>query len=396
MAKLMVVDEQRDTRIPFLRGMLTRSLQNAGLNFEHAYRIASEIRDDLDDLDLITTEELREKIIEVLAEEAPDKILTRYRKEDIYRENLLVTYADGHSEPFSRGIHAQRLESCSLPIDRCNAITRKIHSALIKSKVRNIQVVELVKMTYQAILADLGQEYADYYLVWNDFLHSHRPLIVLIAGVPGTGKSTVATDLSTKLNIVRTQSTDMLREVMRVLIPTRLSPVLHASSFEAGEHLVRSEHVVLDEETTILNGYMHQAEMVEVACNAVIQRAINERVSIIMEGVHIRPSLLKNIPDSDAIVVPVTLGVLDKSRLARHIKGRSHQAKQRRAQRYLDSLDKIWQLQTVLLSEADTADIEIINNLDRYETISEVIKTITQTMAANYKNNLPSLRAAYE
>ena len=45
----------------------------------------------------------------------------------------------------------------------------------------------------------------------------------------GTGKSTLATELAHRLGIVRTQSTDMLREVMRTMIPAHLMPALHVS-----------------------------------------------------------------------------------------------------------------------------------------------------------------------
>ena len=39
--------------------------------------------------------------------------------------------------------------------------------------------------------------------------------------------------LASRLDIVRTRSTDMLPEIMRVMVPERLLPVLHRSSFNA-------------------------------------------------------------------------------------------------------------------------------------------------------------------
>ena len=84
MSKLLVVDEGKDTRIPFLRGMLIKSLQHSGLEFVDAYKLASEIREDLDDVDSITSEELRSRIVEALEENYPDVVLSRYQKEVIY------------------------------------------------------------------------------------------------------------------------------------------------------------------------------------------------------------------------------------------------------------------------------------------------------------------------
>ncbi|MGR3913079.1 MAG: zeta toxin family protein [Gammaproteobacteria bacterium] len=396
MAKLQVIDQQTDSKVPFLRGMLTRSLQDAGLDFVSAYQLATEVRDDLDDADEITTRELRERVTEALEEEHPNA-LGRYRVSDIYRENLQVVYSDGHIAPFSRGIHAQRMASCSLPRSKCNAIARLIHGKLIRNKQRQITTPALTAVTYRTIAKELGQEHADHYLMWNDFIDNDQPLLVLLGGMPGTGKSTVATGLANSLGVVRTQSTDMLREVMRILIPERLSPLLHTSSFAAGGAVDNAELHALKDEDNLLYGFQRQSELVEVACQAVLQRALNERVSMIIEGVHIRPTLLQHIEAGDAVVVPFALCVLDKESLISRIKGRRVRTQQRRAARYLEKFADIWQLQSALLSEADGADIQIIDNLDSEESVREIIKTITQTIAATYSRaRVQSLRRQFQ
>jgi len=395
MAKLQVIDQKRDTRVPFLRGMLTRSLQDAGLDFDAAYRLATDIRDDLDDLDAITTADLRARIIEALADEHAGKILRRYRRRELYRENLQVVYSDGHSAPFSRNLHAQRLATCALPRPKCDAIARLIHGQLVRAKQSRITTAELTALTWRTIVKELNEKYADYYLIWNDFIDNDQPLLVLLGGVPGTGKSSVASDLANRLDIVRTQSTDMLREVMRVLIPERVSPLLHKSSFNAGA-AVRAELNIVRGEEHLIYGFQRQSELVEVACQAVLQRAVGERVSMIIEGVHIRPTLLARLAESDAVIVPCVLCVLDKSALISRIKRRREQTRQRRAARYLKKIDDIWRLQSALLSEADNADIQILNNRDREATVDEIIKTITLTVAASYsKRKLAQLRAEH-
>ena len=86
MSKLFVVNEEYDIKVPFLRGMLVKSLQSAGLEFIDAYALAGDIRDEFEDQEIVTTQEMRERIEEILKEEHPDAILSRYKKEDIYRE----------------------------------------------------------------------------------------------------------------------------------------------------------------------------------------------------------------------------------------------------------------------------------------------------------------------
>ena len=55
MAKILVEDLEDNTRVPFLRGILIRSLQDSGLPFDAAYKLATEIRDGLDGSPVVTT-----------------------------------------------------------------------------------------------------------------------------------------------------------------------------------------------------------------------------------------------------------------------------------------------------------------------------------------------------
>ena len=395
MTKTYVVDEEKDSKIPFLRGMLIKSLQRSGLEFVEAYKLASDIRDDLDDLEVITTEELRERIIEALEEDYPDIVLSRYQKEIIYTEFIEVIGDDGHAEPFSRGVFVQRLMNCGIPIPVCNSITRAIHSKLIRDKVKKITTDALISLSYQVTREKSEQKFADEYLVWCDYYRSNKPLIILIGGAPGSGKSTVATELANRLAVIRTQSTDMLREVMRSLIPKRVSPSLHTSSFNAGKLLHRSAFYQANETDALISGFQMQSDMVSVACEAVLRRAISEGVSMILEGVHMRPKLFQKMAKSDAIVVPVVLSVLDRQRLQRNFKGRSNQVEQRTAKRYLNHFEQIWQLQSLILSDADAADIEIVDNVGRDETITEICKIVTETIASGYRGKLSELRLKY-
>ncbi len=64
MAKTLVVEPgETPTKIPFLRGILTHSLQESGLPFEDAYALASEIREELGERPEISTAELRETVL---------------------------------------------------------------------------------------------------------------------------------------------------------------------------------------------------------------------------------------------------------------------------------------------------------------------------------------------
>ena len=112
------------------------------------------------------------------------------------------------------------------------------------------------------------------------------PIIVLIGGSTGTGKSTVAAEVAHRLGITRVASTDFIRQTMRAFFSPEFMPTIHYSSFEAGE--------ALDDEVTgdpTIVGFVEQCRHVCVGVDAAIQRALTEGWSMVLEGVHLVPGL---------------------------------------------------------------------------------------------------------
>ena len=387
MAKTLVINRYENTRVPFLRGILIRSLQDAGLDFEDAYAVASRVRDHISDSTEITTDKLRGIVFSDLEGHHDGDTVRRYRSPPIALETILVR--DGKQlTPFSRGQHRQSIESSGIGGAEAALVTDKIYESLLKHGIRELGTSQLEKLTYQSLKDDYGKHNAHRYIVWNEFLRSGRPLLLLIGGTIGSGKSTIATDISHRLDIVRTQSTDMLREVMRMLIPETLLPVLHTSSFKAWKKLP-----FVDDETPrdllITEGYQSQAELLAGPCEAVLNRALGERVSMILEGVHVRPTLLERIPkDTDAIVISVMLAVLKPKELRRRLEGRGAHAVQRRAERYLKHFDAIWQLQSFLLSEADQHEIPIIPNDKKKDASQQLMAIISEELSRQFPGKL--------
>ena len=64
MSKPIVVSSEDQTRNPFLRGILTRSLQECGLSFESSYKIATEIREALSGSVSLIVEAVRDTLDE--------------------------------------------------------------------------------------------------------------------------------------------------------------------------------------------------------------------------------------------------------------------------------------------------------------------------------------------
>lgn len=388
MAKLFVVESEEGTKVPFLRGILTRSLQSVGLGFEEAYEYASQVRDDLSEVSQIHSWELRRLVAEQLRKVGKESVAKRYAERTSLVKAVQIIGEQGHSEPFSTTIHSKSLELCGISTETAGYLSRILGRHLVKRGRSEISRNYLGRLTFRMLVREVGKKSAQRYLVWRHFKRSGTPLLLLIGGTAGSGKSTLATALASRLDVFRTQSTDMLREIMRAMLPERLLPILHRSSFEAWRVLPETAGPMVLEDR-IAHGYRGQTDLVSVLCEAAVQRAVRESVSMVLEGVHIDAATVNRLRENDdIIVVPVMLAVLKQEVWHKRIRGRGSAATQRRAQRYLKSFDAIWQLQSQLLSDADGNDISIVVNDDRDSTIDEVLRIIGDTLSAHFEPTL--------
>ena len=390
MAKLYVHDVDVDSEIPFLRGTLIRSLIKVGVEYDVARSIANQVRDGFDARTSVTTNKLRDTVIGHLEKLEDGKIVEQYRQREPYSNAVLVEYGEGNVAPFSRGLFMQRLLCCGLNRRKLLAITKLIQKALKEHNVQSVDSDQLRNLTYWSI-RKYSRASAEKYLTWSAFHDSDLSLILLIGGAPNCGKSTIATEVANQLDIIRSQSTDMLREVMRMMLSPELAPELHRSSFETDTTL-ESTHQAAGKKHLISEAFHRQTDKVEIACQAVINRALDESVSVIVEGVHVRPRLMKKIQHKEAVVVPVILVVFDKKQLRRQIIGRGKANKSRRAERYLKHFDSIWQMQSMLASEADELDIDIIEVKDKSRVINRITQLVMDAAAKRLTSKIEALR----
>ncbi len=381
-----VIDPIEKTTVPFLRGILTRSLQNAGMRFNDAYKIANVVRNELSNKDEISVSELTAYVIKTLEKAGYSDLVERYRGGTQPHEHITVIGRNKEPKPFSKATLTQSLEICAFPREECFSIAAAIEQQLLNKGVRTIHSVELGRFTHDYLAHNEPSDMASRYLSWMAFTRDSRPLVLLLGGTTGSGKSTISADIAHRLDIVRTQSTDMLREVMRLLVPERLMPELHTSSFNAWQTLPSWDHKPVSFQTHFIEGYLAQARAVGVGLEGVMKRAEREQLSLILEGVHIFPEMQKRIRERrEVIVVPIIISVHKRKQLRRQLEGRGRQISLRRAERYLASFEAIWKLQDFLVAEAETHDIPIIPNEDVAQTVQLVMDAIGERLLNEYK-----------
>ena len=170
------------------------------------------------------------------------------------------------------------------------------------------------------------------------------PILVLIAGATGVGKSTTAVKFANEHSFARLLSTDAIREIMRVQTTTE-NHALHRSSFSRGD----SGDAVLDWQDT--------CKAVEAGVLATIERARREGIDLILEGVHLEPSLrlLRSWKDSGGIAMGIVMHVDDEAQHTNFLRERESYSF-RNAERYISALPRIRSIQDTLKEKARIAD----------------------------------------
>lgn len=385
LAKTVVINQPEADRSPFLRGILVRSLVQAGLPFDDAYSLAREIRADLSDTEEIASGDLHIRVSQLLDKRYGKQTRLAYERKPVKPQEVIVKHPN-RSAPFSVGLLTHCLEACAIPHDFALASAREVHRILHASGRKTIGHNTLRQIIYECLEQHAGEEGAERYLSWRRFKNSGKPLIILIGGASGVGKSTVTAEVAFRLDIVRTQSTDMMREIIRAYLAPHVVPTLGYSSFEAWRGVPnpqRSGRRRLD--NPVIAGFLSQFANVRVALESTINRAINEHQSLIIDGVLALPwELNLNELRKQALVVPVMLAVMRKKLLARQLARRGDEQAARKASRYLEQIDNIWELQYYLLSQADMKGFPIIPNWTLEITVREVLGLVSQEIMKQY------------
>lgn len=265
-----------------------------------------------------------------------------------------------HGLPYSKGLMAQSLSASGLAPDRAYEVARQLETRLGGRGSDSIGVGELRELAAGVLREHEGEDAARRFLEWEELDRLERPLIVTLGGAPGVGKSTIATLLAGRVGISRVIATDAIRNVIRAFFSHDFMPVVHYSSFEAGQIVDPDE--VGDSDPDVV-GYLRQVASVRTGVVAIAERAIQEGTPMILEGVHLVPGSLGEDAASRCALVEAVVAIEDEEAHRSHFSLRSGD---RPALRYLKRFEQIRKLQRVLVERAQARGVPVIDatNLD--------------------------------
>jgi len=258
-----------------------------------------------------------------------------------------------------------------VPGVRAYELARRIDKDL---EQRGEQTLELERLEELAIDVLGGEQGAGAMRRLRQFAELREldlPVILLVGGATGTGKSTVATEAAHRLGITRVTSTDFVRQTMRAFFSQEFMPSIHFSSFEAAAGLREPEQA----DDPVIAGFLEQTRNVLVGVRASIDRALEEGWSMVLEGVHLVPGMVPRI--DGALVAQCVLRIDDVDAHYSHFMVRDATSDGLRPhEKYTDRLPDIRRIQDHIVARARRHDVPVIENSNIDAAIGSVIELV--------------------
>ena len=283
-----------------------------------------------------------------------------------------------HGLPFSRGLLAQSFTATGLGPGLAHKIAQAIQDDLLSREEYSVTVARLRELGHDFLLDMAGEQYASRYTRIYKLSKLDKPVIILIGGTTGVGKSTIATEVAHRLGITRIVSTDSIREVMRGIFTRELMPAIYESAFNAWRGLrVPVPHGA----NPVIVGFREQTAVVTTGVKALIDRSVLEGDSLVLEGVHLVPGYLEPRQFKDARVVQLVIGVEDEDAHRSHFYIREVQTDGMRPfERYRANFGNIRLLGHYIEELAREHETTVLYSHQLDLTVADVIEQIVNTV----------------
>lgn len=369
----------------FSRRTLSHSLEKFGLSFKEAYAISKQVEQGLRAQGFQEIEEDMLAHVVALSLEARYGREARLKYEATLSDpvELYVSELDGSKLPYSRGILARSLMSVGLGPELSYNLAKRIEDILWRSGERDVTRARVRREVDRLLMEEAGADFARRYQLLHRLRQSERPVIILIGGAPGVGKSTIASELGYRLGIPRMVSTDAVRQALRSLISPELSPLLHESSYTAWRaELLPPERIdAKPEPVRVIRGFRAQIQQLATAITAIIERSLQENMSLVMEGIHLVPGLSPRGSFEGALVVELMLMVENEENHRDHFGLRERQSNERREQSiYLEHFREIRLLQEYLLERARLEHTPTVDATDFDQAVDKAMEHVLASL----------------
>lgn len=281
--------------------------------------------------------------------------------------------------PFSKGVMSRALMASGLTATAAYELARRVELDLERRASVSLELDRLHELAEEVLGASAAERAMRRLRRWNHLAELDLPLVLLVGGGTGTGKSTLATEAAHRLGITRVTSTDFVRQTLRAFFSRAFMPSIHYSSFEAALALTKAEEEEAGDPALL--GFLDQARNVLVGVEAAIDRALAENWSMVLEGIHLVPGMLAVEPDR-ALVVQCVVAIHDESHHRGHFEIRdTHSAGVRPADKYIEGFPEIRMIQDYIVERARRNDVPVVENTSIDRALEAILDLVLERAA---------------
>ncbi|KAI9246267.1 hypothetical protein BDA99DRAFT_527261 [Phascolomyces articulosus] len=221
-----------------------------------------------------------------------------------------------HYYVLSRFLLSRMLTAARIDYGHALRIALDLKKRLVEKSQLDVSQKDLQKELFGLLKQHgYGEAHVQWYKTLENFYHQRIPLIVFIAGTASTGKSTVATQLSERLNLSSVLKTDVIYDLMHTVMDGKTPRPLW--TIEAGRDQTFQD-IVTQECSIVCKGL-----------DGDLGKSIMEGKSIIIEGSLVDHNLLDHmykfinkLPHQHTVIVAPFLLVLSEPELKRNLLGK--------------------------------------------------------------------------
>jgi len=221
-----------------------------------------------------------------------------------------------------------------------------------------------------------GEKYLDRYLTMKEYttlLRSGKqklPIVIVLAGFPGIGKTILAKELALIYGINVVIGGDALRSSLRSFLKKSDNPEFHNSVYNAWKHF--GEYT----EVNLIKGFESQSTIMNKTVEHLIaDRGLRDGESMIVEYLHFLPAQINKDLFKHPSVIPIVLKINDRNEYEKRIQSREKYSHLRSpGKRLLDHIDQYLVLQEHQCKEAKKHKI-IVVGVDQFELSMDILLT---------------------
>ncbi len=394
----VVLERRSGEPVAFSRRTLSASLEKLGLGFKEAWALATHVEQGIraEGLDRIGEGELPQRVALALEARYGREQRLRYEATLGRPADLMVREPDGSEVPYSRGILARSLTSIGLAPELSHHLAKRGEELLWRGGGGTVERGDVRRTVHGLLVEEAGEEFARRYELMRVVRRPERPILIRVGGTAGVGKSELAAELAYRLGVVRVVSSDAIRQALRSLISTDLSPVLHASSYTAwlAELLPAERAHVRPKRKRVVRGFQAQVLQLGTALSAIAERAVDEATSMVIEGIHVVPGVSSGRLEG-ATVVDLMLQVRDEDvHLGRFGVREGRTAARRPQAPYVEHFEEIRLLQDWLVGRAEEAGVPVLDVTDLDEAVERAVEHVLDVVLAESEREVDGLVAS--